>query len=376
MPFSSLPFLSFLSGGVALDKTPALCDEAREKWTSYGDLRAKLKTLAPLWHRDGVGRSLILCAAPRTTNGVIAFLSACASGHAVFPIDPGIVRLAPFISAYDPEWIVSASSIKPTEDYDAVEWALQDLFLWRRAQRGEADINPELFLLLLPPGPEGHIRTVRLSYKSIAANIEASCEALGVTAQDRAILHLPLSFTLGFLVLSATLTVGGSLLLTEADIKDRNFWDAARQREATLFPGIPFHYDYIARAGLENLKAPRLRVFWQAGGTMQQERLQELLRQIEPRKGKFFVLFGQAETGRIAVLPAQEFPEKSGSVGRALRNGEIRIEDGEILYKGPTLMMGYASSREDMARGAETMGFFRTGERGFLDNEGFLHLTR
>ncbi len=375
MPLSQLPFLAFLSGAAALDKDPALCDDASERWTTYGDLRERIPKLSSFWHQKK--RGLILCAVPRTVNGAVAFLGACASGHVVFPIDPGLVRLEPFINAYDPEWIISASAIKPNEAYDSVEWGLGTLYLWQRVATGESVIHPDLFLLLLPANPEESSRTVRLSYKNIASNVQASREALDVKAKDRALLHLPLAFTLGFSVITTLLAAGGSLILSEEDVKSRAFWDLARHREASLFPGTSFHYDFLSRAGLDNLRAPRLQTFWLAGGRTPPERLRELLKQITQRKGKFFILFGQAEASpRLSVLAAHDFPEKTGSVGQALPGGTFRTENDRILYAGPNVMMGYAQDKADLSRGDEMAGRLVLDEQGFLDPEGFLHLVR
>lgn len=374
MPLSSLPFLSFLSGALALDKTPALCDDAAEKWMNYGELRQSLHALSPLWH--GTKRGVVLCAAPRTVEGVIAFLSACASGHVVLSLDSGAARLAPFIAAYDPEWIITDSKSRPNEAYVPTDWPLKNLALWRRAATSEPDLHPDLFLLL-SRGGEGQTQTVRLSYKNVASNVKASCEALAVTAQERAFLHLPLAFTLGFSVLTTTLSVGGSLLLSEEDVKSRAFWDLANRREATLFAGTPFHYDYIARAGLERLRAPRIQTFWQAAGRMPLERLQEIAKQIEARKGRFFILYGQAEAApRMSVLPAHAFPEKLESVGRPVSGGTFEIQEGAVVYTGPNVMMGYAEGRADLSRGDDLKGVLPTGERGFIDEDGFLYLTK
>jgi len=373
MPVSSLPFLSFLAGAVALDQTPALCDDKSEKWTSYGDLRAGIKDLLPFWQSSP--RSLVLCAAPRTISGALAILSAAEAGHALLLIDPGVVRLAPFVTAYEPEWVVLPSATKPGDLYDPVDWPLEELTLWHRATQVDKDIHPDLFLLLLPPAPEGSVKTVRLSYTNIASNVNASVEALNVTPQDRILLPLPLGHSSGLSALFSLLAVGGSVLLTEQDIKSRSFWEQAMQREVTHFLGVPFHFDYIAKAGLEHLHAPRIKSFWQAGGRMPTERLQEILRQITERKGTFFILYGQTEASpRMTALPLHEKPEKIGSFGQPIQGSSLAVEDGEIVYTGPNVMMGYAQERDDLAKGDERNGRLVTGDQGYLDEEGYLFL--
>jgi long-chain acyl-CoA synthetase len=66
---------------------------------------------------------------------------------------------------------------------------------------------------------------------------------------------------------------------------------------------------------------------------------------------------------------------KIGSVGKPIRNVEVKIaDDGEILIKGPNVMQGYYKDPEKTAS-VMTGDYFHTGDKGELDNEGFLKIT-
>jgi long-chain acyl-CoA synthetase len=66
---------------------------------------------------------------------------------------------------------------------------------------------------------------------------------------------------------------------------------------------------------------------------------------------------------------------KVGTVGKAIRNVEIKIaEDGEILVKGPCVMQGYYKNPE-LTAGVMTGDYFHTGDKGEIDTEGFLKIT-
>src|SRR5664279_5877092 len=78
------------------------------------------------------------------------------------------------------------------------------------------------------------------------------------------------------------------------------------------------------------------------------------------RRGwKFFVMYGQTEaTARISYVPFEQVGRKIGSVGIAIPEGSLTVDEdtGELIYCGPNVMMGYAESREDLAKGDELHG--------------------
>jgi long-chain acyl-CoA synthetase len=67
---------------------------------------------------------------------------------------------------------------------------------------------------------------------------------------------------------------------------------------------------------------------------------------------------------------------KIGFVGTAINGGTIKIsEDGEILYKGPNVMLGYYKQPELTAEVIDADGWFHTGDIGIMDADGFLKIT-
>lgn len=86
--------------------------------------------------------------------------------------------------------------------------------------------------------------------------------------------------------------------------------------------------------------------------------------------------YGLTETSPvIAVNDMRDGGFKVGSVGKPLEHTEVKIaEDGEILIKGPQVMVGYYKDKEKTDEAIEN-GFFHTGDIGNLDAEGFLTIT-
>ena len=84
--------------------------------------------------------------------------------------------------------------------------------------------------------------------------------------------------------------------------------------------------------------------------------------------------YGLTETSPV-ISVNREGDIKIGSVGKIYKELEVKIaEDGEILVKGPTVFQGYWNMPEE-TRAAFTDGWFKTGDIGQIDNEGFLSIT-
>ena len=86
--------------------------------------------------------------------------------------------------------------------------------------------------------------------------------------------------------------------------------------------------------------------------------------------------YGLSETSPvISVNDMRDNGFKSGTVGRVIRNVEVKIAaDGEILCKGPNVMMGYYKD-ETLTNEVIKDGYFHTGDIGIIDQDGFLKIT-
>jgi fatty-acyl-CoA synthase len=87
------------------------------------------------------------------------------------------------------------------------------------------------------------------------------------------------------------------------------------------------------------------------------------------------VLYGSSEGGHHTTLHDREVLARPGSVGRVAPPGVLRVAgDGQILYRSPTLMLGYFE-RPDLTEAALEGGWYHTGDLGVLDEDGYLYIT-
>ncbi|RME25828.1 MAG: long-chain fatty acid--CoA ligase, partial [Deltaproteobacteria bacterium] len=193
-------------------------------------------------------------------------------------------------------------------------------------------------------------------------------------------------YAYGLSVLTSHLVAGASVRLSSGSPVQRAFWEEFAAHGCTSFSGVPASYQHLRRVGIADMALPSLRHMTQAGGRLPPTLVQHFGRWMDRRGGRFWVMYGQTEaTARIAVLPPDEREAHPDSVGRAIPGGRlsIRTDDGsaapagvvgQVWFRGPSVMMGYAVERADLCRGDDTGGVLDTGDRGRLDADGRLYL--
>lgn len=286
------------------------------------------------------------------------YLAALRSGHAVMLL-PATLHpdlLAVLIEAYQPDWIFRQQAVE-----------------WREPVRRE--IHPDLALLLPTSGTTGSPQMVRLSYTNLASNAEAIAAYLALGPQDRAITSLPVTYSYGLSVVNSLLQAGGSLVLTNASLMQPEFWQAMGQG-VTHLAGVSSQYHMLRRMGFERRAPESLRILTQAGGRLEPEQVQHFAALSQERNWQFFVMYGQTEaTARIAYLPPERVLESPDCIGIPIPGGALTSESGELVYRGPNVMMGYAQSSTDLGLGDTCGGVLHTGDTGEQNAQGLWKIT-
>ena len=388
--------------GAAPDDATALIDADSGASITYGALRAQVDATRQAWladtqvtqtHGHLTTPSLVFLLVRNDIASIVALLSLRAAGFAVVLIDAtlDIARREALQALYHPWFVVSSDATQLPSGRPVVgaegltRSALADQQLFPAPHRA-------LAIALATSGSTGSPKLVRLSDHAVTSNARSIATALEIAPSDRAITCLPLHYAYGLSLLTSHLAAGASLVVTDRSFMDGAFWTAVKQHGVTALAGVPYMYEMLERLGVSRAVPPSVRVMTQAGGRLRDESVQLLHSFMHERGGRFHVMYGQTEaTARIAVMPHDWLPARLGSAGRVVPEGtlEIRpIDDnadhdvalppgtvGEVCYRGPNVMLGYAMSREDLARDDELKGLLRTGDIGRLDEEGCLTIT-
>ena len=262
-----------------------------------------------------------------------------------------------------------------------------DIAQWQRTSAEHYDINPDLSLLLSTSGSTGSPKYVKLSRESVVDNASAIATTLAIDSSDVAAAHLDFHYSYGLSVLTSHLHKGASLSLSDGKFTDRTFWNATRDAGVTHLPGVPLHYEIMARLGFKRLKIPAVKTMTQAGGRLAEAVRDQAYQYMSESNGQFFVMYGQTEAApRMSTLQHSDYASHKHTVGHALPGGEFCIvdehrnqiainEQGEVMYRGSNVMMGYANDWRDLATPDSHGGELMTGDLGKLDEHGYLTIT-
>lgn len=248
--------------------------------------------------------------------------------------------------------------------------------------------HPDLAFLLPTSGSTGSPKLVRHSYLNLKSSAAAVSEFFELTINDRPIAMLPMYYTMGLSIITSHLHAGATILLSNGNLMEKSFWDFIKEEKATSFTGVPFSFEILKKIRFTRMNLPDIELITQGGGKLPAELFREFAEYAKQSGRRFIATYGQTEgTARMAYLKPSLAVEKICSIGNAIPGGKLWLSDtegneitqnnveGEMVYKGNNVTMGYAFNRDDLGLGDERNGVLYTGDMAYRDNDNCYFIT-
>ena len=336
-------------GRHARERPGALALRAEGRDLSYAQLEAAVAATTRSLGAAGVG------AGDRVATTLAPGLDFAALLHALPRLGAVLVPLAPRLAEAERDRLLELASPR----------LVLDAPLERSRAPGPSRPPPRLdpdapHTLLYTSGTTAAPKPVLLTYANHLASARAATANLAPERGDRWLCPLPMHHVGGLAILHRS-ALGGSAAVLHARFAAEDVRESLESGEATLVSLVATQLRRLAEVGLA--RAPALRAALVGGGPVPRE----LLAWAADRELPVLQTYGMTETAsQVATLPAPEAlaSERRGSAGRPLPGVELRVDPatGEILVRGPMVSRGALAAD----------GWLHTGDRGWLDRDGYL----
>lgn len=366
---------------------------------TYGQLRQQVEALAAQLNQLGLGRGdRIAMALPNGLEVIAAFLSASTVGTAA-PLNPAYTRdeFKFYLEDTGARALILPSNgadearAAASDDVMIIEVHLDSDGRVRFSSSGEISVSSsdvpsanDIALILHTSGTTSRPKRVPLSHANLMTSARNVAETYQLTSADVSLCVMPLFHVHGLVASTlATLSTGGTVVVP-SKFNPLSFWPTVREHQVTWYSAVPtIHQVLLSRAktsrpaGTENLRFIRSCSAALAPQTMAD---------IEAKFGvPILEAYGMTEAAhQMASNPLPPGARKAGSVGRGTavdiaildKAGELLSpgEIGEVSIKGANVFGGYEGNAEANAESFSN-GWFRTGDQGYLDSEGYLILV-
>jgi acyl-CoA synthetase (AMP-forming)/AMP-acid ligase II len=245
--------------------------------------------------------------------------------------------------------------------------------------------SDNIALILHTSGTTSRPKRVPLSHENLLASARTVATTYKLTENDVSLCVMPLFHVHG-LVASTLATLGsGGTVVVVSRFNPLSFWSIVREHRVTWYSAVPtIHQLLLARhkGGTRPHGSEQLRFIRSCSSALSPT----LMKDLESNFGApVLEAYGMTEAAhQMASNPLMPERRKPGSVGRATgvsvailndAGEQLRAgEKGEVSIKGPNVFSGYEENPEANAA-AFTNGWFRTGDQGFLDEDGYLNLV-
>jgi Acyl-CoA synthetases (AMP-forming)/AMP-acid ligases II len=362
---------------------------------SYGSLREQVRDAADTFSGLGIGRGdRVAMAFPNGLPAIVCFLGAAMAGTAA-PLNPGYredefrfyledteARLLVLPEDGGEDARRAAGDSVAIVNASVVDGRVQ-LSSDRRGTTG-TPAPDDVALVLHTSGSTGRPKRVPLKQSNLVRSVGNIIETYGLTNDDVSLCVMPLFHVHGLMAsLMATLASGGTVVVP-ARFNALGFWRIVRDHGVTWYSAVPtMHQLLLARVGKgEHVETGKLRFIRSCSASLAPE---TMLAMESAFSVPVLEAYGMTEAShQMSSNPLPPGDRKPGSVGAGTgvrvgimdKDGNLLApgEHGEVVIQGDNVITGYENNPEANAT-SFTNGWFRTGDQGFLDTNGYLTLV-
>ena len=397
-PATAATTLLGLLTAIPAERTAVIAPEQNIRLT-YGDVRKQVLAIAEMLAAAGVHRGDRICLAlPNGIPNILAFLAASVAGTAA-PLNPAYKEDEFKFYLEDTNARVL---LLPPDGTDEARKAAADRVPILTVEmdaagtvtlRGVTGASPvalpdveDVALILHTSGSTGRPKRVPLSHANLTISTGTVARSYALSSNDVSLCVMPLFHVHGLVASTlATLATGGTVVVP-TQFNPLSFWRIARDHKVTWYSAVPtIHQLLLARVekgGPKPAGAENLRFIRSCGASLPPQVMHDLEEAFGAPVLEAYVMTEAAhQMASNPLPPASRLP---GSVGRAtdvkigIMDAEGRHlapgERGEVIISGPNVFRGYENNPDANAT-SFVGGWFRTGDQGFLDENGYLTLT-
>jgi fatty-acyl-CoA synthase len=365
---------------------------------SYRELEDRIAALASFLRQSGTTRGdRVAYLGPNCPELVETFF-ACARAGAIFV--PLNARMSPaelqvFVDQSTPHTFVAEESLLATARA-SVPGLAPDVVAFSAGAgirepgaagpepvRADPAADPSApVLIAFTSGTTGTPRGAVMTHEALTANAHDMVLALQMSAGDEILTCTPMFHFAGLnLLTTPALSVGATVTVHRQFEPGSILGDIGHIPVTLLVCPPPMTRELAAHRGWEQASLASLRLVV-TGGTTVTERS---IRCWRDRGVRVVQGYGLTEAGNFSAVPIPDIPDKSLTAGKPTMRCQLRVVDasghdvapgarGEIVVRGPSIMLGYWQNPE-ATRQVIRDGWFHTGDLGFTDEEGFLHVV-
>ena len=383
--------------GGAPESTAIIVPE-KDLRVSYSTLKAQVVEVAEVLAAAGVKRGdRIGTALPNGLPNVVTFLAASMVGTAA-PLNPAYKEddFRFYLEDTNAKFLLlppdGAEEARRAagDKVPIIAVELDEAGNVRLSTRGRNAFAPpsveDVALILHTSGSTGRPKRVPLTHAQLSISARNVAQTYQLTPRDVSLCVMPLFHVHGLVASTlATLATGGTVVVP-AKFNPLSFWRVAGDYGATWYSAVPtLHQLLAARAqpGAKPAGAEKLRFIRSCSASLSPQ----LMGDLEAAFGApVLEAYGMTEAAhQMASNPLPPAPHKPASVGPNTGTTTIGIMDGagnlleagergEVVIRGANVISGYENNPEANAS-SFINGWFRTGDQGYLDEDGYLLLT-